>query len=84
MPTPKPLADKRILMFVDDIYEDLELWYPKYRLQEAGAQVIVAGPEADRKYAGKNGYGAYVSAYYLSRWGNDEARDNNGTVIPNC
>ncbi|GAA3156960.1 MULTISPECIES: M23 family metallopeptidase [Streptomyces] len=26
----------------------------------------------------------YVSAYYLSRWGNDEARDNNGTVIPNC
>jgi hypothetical protein len=26
----------------------------------------------------------YVSAYYLSRWGNDEARDNNGTVLPNC
>ena len=26
----------------------------------------------------------YVSAYYLSRWGNDEARDNNGTVIPDC
>jgi hypothetical protein len=26
----------------------------------------------------------FVSAYYLSRWGNDEAKDNNGTVIPNC
>jgi hypothetical protein len=26
----------------------------------------------------------WVSAYYLSRWGNDEAKDNNGTVIPNC
>jgi Peptidase family M23 len=26
----------------------------------------------------------YVSAYYLSRWGNDEARDNNGVVLPNC
>lgn len=26
----------------------------------------------------------YVSAYYLSRWGNDEARDNNGTVLPDC
>lgn len=26
----------------------------------------------------------YVSAYYLSRWGNDEAKDNNGTVLPNC
>ncbi|MEU7853180.1 S8 family serine peptidase [Nonomuraea sp. NPDC049141] len=27
---------------------------------------------------------AYVSAYYLSRWGNDEARDNSGAVIPDC
>ena len=26
----------------------------------------------------------YVSAYYLSRWGNDEAKDNNGTDLPNC
>ncbi|WP_225803270.1 M23 family metallopeptidase [Streptomyces sp. NK15101] len=40
--------------------------------------------DLDTVYAGKNGYGAYVSAYYLSRWGNDEARDNNGTVIPSC
>jgi hypothetical protein len=28
--------------------------------------------------------GQYVSAYYLSRWGNDEAKDNNGTVLPDC
>ncbi|WP_242108964.1 N-acetylmuramoyl-L-alanine amidase [Luteimonas aquatica] len=28
--------------------------------------------------------GQWVSAYYLSRWGNDEAKDNSGTVIPNC
>jgi hypothetical protein len=26
----------------------------------------------------------YVAAYYLTRWGNDEAKDNNGTVIPDC
>ncbi|GAB3359329.1 M23 family metallopeptidase [Lysobacter tyrosinilyticus] len=26
----------------------------------------------------------WVSAYYLSRWGNDEAKDNNGVVIPDC
>ncbi len=37
-----------ILIFVDDIYEDLELWYPKLRLEEAGARVTVAGPESDR------------------------------------
>ncbi|WP_433324674.1 M23 family metallopeptidase [Spirillospora sp. CA-294931] len=26
----------------------------------------------------------YVSAYYLSRWGNDVAKDNNGNDLPNC
>ena len=39
-----------------DIYEDLELWYPKLRLIEAGAVFIVAGEEASTIYAGKNGY----------------------------
>lgn len=28
--------------------------------------------------------GQYVSAYYLGRWGNDEAKDNNGAEIPTC
>ncbi|MEU6980296.1 MULTISPECIES: M23 family metallopeptidase [unclassified Streptomyces] len=40
--------------------------------------------DLDTVYPGKNGRGAYVSAYYLSRWGNDEARDNSGNVIPDC
>ncbi|MEO7020751.1 MAG: M23 family peptidase, partial [Ktedonobacteraceae bacterium] len=26
----------------------------------------------------------WVSAYYLSRWGNDQAMDNSGNVIPDC
>ena len=26
-----------LLAFVDHLYEDLELWYPKLRLEEAGA-----------------------------------------------
>ncbi|QEG37793.1 type 1 glutamine amidotransferase domain-containing protein [Bythopirellula goksoeyrii] len=50
------LTGKRILSFVGDIYEDLELWYPKLRLIEAGAEVVVAGPEAGAHYQGKNGY----------------------------
>lgn len=51
-----PLSGKRLLIFVGDIYEDLELWYPKLRMQEAGAEVVVAGPESGVVYAGKNGY----------------------------
>lgn len=50
------LDGKKILMFVDHVYEDLELWYPKLRLIEEGADVVVAGPEANVVYSGKNGY----------------------------
>jgi protease I len=46
----------RVLIFVGDDYEDLELWYPKLRLIEAGMQVVVAGAVANHKYLGKHGY----------------------------
>lgn len=46
----------RFLAFVDDIYEDLELWYPKLRMIEAGMEFVIAGPEANRTYLGKHGY----------------------------
>ena len=52
----QPLAGRRLLCFVGDIYEDLELWYPKLRLEEAGCEVVVAGPEAGVVYDGKHGY----------------------------
>ena len=37
------LTSLRVMVFAENDYEDLELWYPKLRLQEAGAHVIVAG-----------------------------------------
>jgi protease I len=46
----------QILALVGDDYEDLELWYPKLRLIEAGFGVTVAGAIAHHKYVGKNGY----------------------------
>ncbi len=52
----QPLKNRRVLAFVGDIYEDLELWYPKLRLIEAGAEFVIAAEEADRVYEGKNGY----------------------------
>jgi protease I len=51
-----PLAGKRILILTGEIYEDLELWYPKLRLEEAGASTTVAGPKANTLYNGKHGY----------------------------
>jgi protease I len=48
---------KALLSFVEDCYEDLELWYPLLRLQEAGYSTRLAAPEL-RTYAGKHGYPA--------------------------
>ena len=48
---------KTLLTFVDDVYEDLELWYPVLRLQEAGYETRVAGLEL-KSYSGKHGYPA--------------------------
>jgi protease I len=50
------MAEKSVLIFIEEAYEDMELMYPKYRLQEAGYRVVVAGPKAGCKYTGKHGY----------------------------
>jgi protease I len=76
--TNKPLTGQRILIFVGEDYEDLELWYPKLRLIEAGAQVTVAGPEADVRYPGKHGYPCVSDANLASQ----QAADYHGLVVP--
>lgn len=50
------LHGHRVLSFVGDEYEDLELWYPKLRLIAAGASFVVAGQGEPRIYKGKHGY----------------------------
>ncbi len=49
------LNGRRIVILAAQEYEDLELWYPKLRLQEAGANVIVAGL-GWASYSSKHGY----------------------------
>ena len=72
------LKGRRLLVFVGDVYEDLELWYPKLRLIEAGAEVVVAGPEAGKVYAGKNGYPCKSDAAIDAM----QADDFDGLVVP--
>ena len=74
----KPLSGIRLLMFVDDIYEDLEVWYPKLRMSEAGAQVTVAGPEAGKKYSGKHGYPCVSDAAIRDM----KSSDFDGVILP--
>ena len=68
----------RFLIFVDDIYEDLELWYPKIRLIEAGGEVVVAGPKVGVTYVGKNGYPCTSDAAIHEM----REKDFTGLVVP--
>jgi protease I len=68
---------KTLLTFVDDIYEDLELWYPKLRLEEAGFAMRVAGPEL-KTYNGKHGYPATADALISEM----QSEDFCGLLIP--
>ena len=49
------LEGKRVVVLVEKGFEDLEFYVPLMRLQEEGAEVIVAGIDAGRKVSSKSG-----------------------------
>jgi len=72
------LKGTRVAVLVEEIYEDLELWYPTLRLREAGAEVTIIGPKAGELYKSKHGYPAKADV------GMDDAHaaDFDALVIP--
>lgn len=50
------LKGKRIAIMLDQGYQELEVWYPYYRLTEAGADVTLVADEAGKTYPSKLGY----------------------------
>ncbi len=68
---------KKVMIFAEKDYEDLELWYPKLRLTEEGAQVVVAGT-GEKSYKGKNGYPLEVDGSIKDY----KAKDFDAVVIP--
>ena len=54
------LSGKRVAVFVEEGFEDLEFWVTVMRLREEGAAVSVLGSAAGRKVRGKNGLSAEV------------------------
>jgi protease I len=50
------LSGKRAAVLVEQQYQEMEVWYPIYRLSEAGCKVTVVGPEAGQNYPSKLGY----------------------------
>lgn len=47
---------KRIALLIEDLYEDLELHYPYFRLRDAGFSVDLVGTEQGVEYTSKHGY----------------------------
>ena len=67
-----------ILIFAAPYYEELELWYPKIRLEEEGFRTVVAGV-GEKTYLGKRGsYPVAVDANVESL----KADDFDGLIIP--
>ena len=49
------LHDAQIALLVENLYQELEVWYPLMRLREEGCNVAVVGPMV-QTYASKLGY----------------------------
>jgi protease I len=50
------LQGKRAAVLVEQMYQEMEVWYPVYRLREAGCKVTLIGPEAGATFTSKLGY----------------------------
>jgi protease I len=72
------LSGRRIAVFIDKLYQEMEVWYPYYRLQEAGAETIFVGAKAGETYPSKLGYPAVAEKAYDSV----SADDFDGVILP--
>ncbi len=50
------LDGKRVAILAENLYQEMELWVPYYRLREEGADVKVVGAGGARSYTSKHGY----------------------------
>ncbi len=72
------LQGKRVAILAEDLYEDLELWYPYYRLKEEGAEVQVIGSGRSDAFTSKHGYPVNADAPADAVKGGDF----DGVIIP--
>jgi protease I len=72
------LEGKKVFILVEDDYNELELWYPYYRLKEARAEVILVGASSGEAYHGKAGIEAVaeVGVQFVS------SADFDAVIIP--
>ncbi len=72
------LKGKRVAVLAENMYQELELWYPLLRLREAGAETFVVGSGSAQEYKSKLGYPVDVDAVA----DDVQARDIDAVIIP--
>lgn len=73
------LEGKRVAILVADRYEDVEFWYPYYRMKEAGARVTILGPSfGPKEVHGKYGHPAKMD----KRTSDVRSEDFDAVIIP--
>ena len=72
------LKNKTVAILVEDLYQDMEVWYPLYRLREEGVKVITVGTGSKTTYIGKYGYPVKAD----TEAGKVKADDIDGIIIP--
>ena len=72
------LTGKKIAILVDTLYQEMEVWYPLFRFQEAGAKVVTIGAKAGETYGSKLGYPVKSELSYDDA----KAADFDGVVVP--
>ncbi len=70
------LKKKKVAVLVEDLYQELEVWYPLLRLREAGVNVIVVGTGTKKVYLSKLGYEIKVDIEAKN------VKDIDGIIIP--
>jgi protease I len=72
------LQGKRVAVLAENLYQELELWYPLLRLREAGAETFVVGTGSADTYTSKAGYPVQVDMVA----DDVQAADVDAVVIP--
>jgi len=72
------LQGKKVAVLVDNMYQEMEVWVPLYRLREAGAEVHTVGAKAGQTYTSKLGYPVVADQSYKEV----SAAGYDGVVVP--
>lgn len=71
------LSGRRVAVLVEELYQELEVWYPVYRLREAGAKVALLGT-GKKEYKSKLGYPCEADADVHEA----KAKEYHGVIVP--